>query len=100
MTIIRNSLVPEFPRQAGEDRRSCQMVGLGKYLRRLGKGAAAAGVLLAGTALLPGSAGAAEPQGFLETVHRHTPLTSSAPENPAQNPSAPPASPPPPPHTH
>jgi hypothetical protein len=88
MTIIRNSLVPEFPRQAGEDRRSCQMVGLGKYLRRLGKGAAAAGVLLAGTALLPGSAGAAEPQGFLETVHRHTTLTSSVPENGDQNPYA------------
>lgn len=64
------------------------MVRPEKYLRRLGKGAAAAGLLLAGTAMLPVSAGAAEPQGFLETVHRHTTLTSSVPENGDQNPYA------------
>ena len=44
--------------------------------------AAVSGVLLAVAALLPiAAARAAEPQGFLESIHRHTTLTSSVPDN-------------------
>ena len=51
--------------------------------------AAVGGVLLAVAALLPiAAARAAEPQGFLESIHRHTTLTSSVPDNGDQNPYA------------
>ncbi len=51
-------------------------------LRRVAAGATAAAALAA-------AAGAhAEPQGFLETLHRHTTLVNTAPENGDQNPYA------------
>ena len=51
-------------------------------LRRVAAGATAAAALTA-------AAGAhAEPQGFLETLHRHTTLVNTAPENGDQNPYA------------
>ena len=45
-------------------------------------------VLLCVVGLMGGAAGANEPQGFLENVHRHVMLTSTVPENGDQNPYA------------
>ncbi|HUN49162.1 MAG TPA: hypothetical protein VMU85_21695 [Stellaceae bacterium] len=52
----------------------------------LARGAALAGALLAAGALIEEAH--AEPQGFLETVKKHTTLTSSVPDNGDQNPYA------------
>ena len=51
-------------------------------LRRLATGALAAAALTAAAGAL------AEPQGFLETVHRHTTLVNTVPDNGDQNPYA------------
>ena len=50
---------------------------------RLGKG-----LVLGGALMAVAGAQAAEPQGFLETLRRHTTLTSSVPDNGDQNPYA------------
>jgi len=86
MQLIRNMISSRPASAAGKRSGNIGMARLDLSTGGLARGAALAGALLAAGALIEEAH--AEPQGFLETVKKHTTLTSSVPDNGDQNPYA------------